>query len=112
MAAERRGHTAQAVPGRESGVSGFPVLEGVSQGRGLLVGGGRESGAGPQSAMQGCASRGNTEEEEDPNGLLELRRVDTPALTTYFHTPAPKIVTRICYSEASAFPGPQGWNHY
>lgn len=110
MAVKRRRHTAQAVPGRESGVSGFPVLEGVSQGRGLLVGGGRESGAGPQSAMQGCASRGNAE-QEDPSGLLELRRVDTRALTGDVHTP-PKIVTRICYSEASAFPGPQGWNHY
>lgn len=82
MAAERRGPTAQAVPGRESGVSGFQVLEGMSQGRGLLVGGGRESGARPQSAMQGCASRGNTEQEEDPNSLLKLRRGATPALTT------------------------------
>lgn len=87
MAVKRRRHTAQAVPGRESGVSGFPVLEGMSQGRGLLVGGGRESGAGPQSAMQGCASRGNTE-QEDPIALLELGRGDTPALIAYFHTPA------------------------
>lgn len=82
MAAKRRRLKVQAVPGRESGVSGFQVLEGVSQGRGLLVGGGRESGAGPQSAMQDCARRGNTEREEDPNSLLKLRRGAPPALTT------------------------------
>lgn len=70
------------MPGRESGVSGFEVLEGVSQRRGLRAGRGREAGAGPQSAVQGCATRGNTERKEDPYRLLKFRRVDTPGLTT------------------------------